>query len=506
MSLDSQATPRQGDTLSWALAVLGRRWLIIVSAVVVATGVAIASQELTEDAYEASASVVFGAPSLSDAALQVDRDTADPEREAATQVLIAESEEVGAGVRASEGLRATPQQLLAAIDVEAEENANVLRITARQSDAESAARLANAFAEEYIAFKARSEVQSIRSAEEDLNRQLDALPPDAVERTDLQQSLQRLQALRAVATGDARIIGSATPPSEPAGLGRLKTGILGAIIGLAVGLSVAFLVESLDRRMTELEEFEREYRLPALSAVPPSGFAAERAEERQEQLEPYRILRSALDFAAVARDLRAIMITSAVPGEGKTTVAVDLAHAVALTGQRVRLVELDLRRPTFGQHLDIEPREGVTGALRTHAPAYELMQEPFARLPNLSVLPSGQLPPNPSELLASDALTALLDDLRREDALVILDAPPLLPVADAQILLSKTGIDAVLIVARLGFTTRDEVRRARAILDRHVLQPLGLVVTGAAGPEGYDYGGYRSREPERSAATSASTT
>ena len=107
-----------------------------------------------------------------------------------------------------------------------------------------------------------------------------------------------------------------------------------------------------------IEEFEREYRLPALAGVPQSAFRARRAAEREEQLEPYRILRSALDFAAVSHQLDTLLVTSAIAGEGKTTVAVDLAHAMALTGRHTVLVELDLRRPTFAKHFDLDPSRG----------------------------------------------------------------------------------------------------------------------------------------------------
>jgi receptor protein-tyrosine kinase len=179
-----------------------------------------------------------------------------------------------------------------------------------------------------------------------------------------------------------------------------------------------------------------------------------------------------------------------VPGEGKTTVSVDLAHAYALTGRRVILVELDLRRPSFTAHFDIDGRRGVTTALTGAASLDHLLVEPFEDLPELSVLPSGVLPPNPSELLGSQATVELMRDLRAEGALVILDAPPLNPVADTQVLLNVPGVDGAVIVARVGKTTRDEARRARAILDRHVVAPLGLVVTGLEDPDRYGYATY----------------
>jgi succinoglycan biosynthesis transport protein ExoP len=297
-----------GDSLVHALRVVRRRWMLVAFVTLACMVGAIAQHSLSTPTYEASAEVVFGAPTLSDAALQVDRSGADPEREAATNVLVAGSDEVAAGVREALGSDESPSDLLEEITVEAEENANVLVVTASATDPEQAARLANAFADQYIEFKARNEVQSIRAAEEDLRNQLSGLSPDAPERASLQQSLQRLTELRAVATGDARVIGRAEAPSTPAGLGLAPTALLGLLIGLACGLVLAFLLESLDRRVNTLEDIEREYRLEALTAVPQRAFRFSRAEQRSDDLEAYRILRSALDFARVSRELDVVMV------------------------------------------------------------------------------------------------------------------------------------------------------------------------------------------------------
>jgi Mrp family chromosome partitioning ATPase len=124
-----------------------------------------------------------------------------------------------------------------------------------------------------------------------------------------------------------------------------------------------------------------------------------------------------------------------------------------------------------------------------------LLQTPFSSLPNFTVLPAGRLPPNPSELLSTPATTDLLAELAGGTRTVIVDAPPLLPVADSHVLLNHPRIDSALIVARIGLTTRDEVRRARAVLERHPLQPLGLVVTGIPDAERYGYHAYPQDDP-----------
>jgi len=276
--------------------------------------------------------------------------------------------------------------------------------------------------------------------------------------------------------------------------------LLGAVIGLALGATLAFVVEALDRRATRIEDFERGFGLPALSAVPQSVFRFQRAVDRRPHLEPYRILRSALEISTTDRDMFTVMVTSAAPGEGKTSVAVDLAQAVALTGRSVVLVELDLRRPTFSRHFDLDPRRGVTSVLWNRCSLEDALVHPDEDLPNLAVLPSGTLPPNPSELLDSQELEELLTRLTYvgtgNQRMIVIDAPPLLAVSDAQVLLNNPAIDRVLMVGRSAKTTHDEMRQARAVLGRHLLQPIGVVVTGTPDVKEYDYSSKAPTVPE----------
>jgi capsular exopolysaccharide synthesis family protein len=486
------------DSLGSALRVLRRRWLVVLGVVLACLGVAIANHERGVKSYAATASVAFKGETLSDAALQVTpTGSGEPQRDAATEVLIAHSPEVAEAVRKQLHLNTSATELLSEVTVEAAPNADVLEIAATTPDPRYSAQLADAFAEQYIDFKAKAELANIGTAESQLQAQISALPPGSAQRALLQQSQDRLSELRAVAGGSANIIGRASAPTSPTGKSLKTVALIGIVIGLAVAFLIVFLLESLDRRLQSIEEFEREYRLPALAGVPQSAFRSRHAVQRTE-LEPFRILRSALDFAAVTRRMDTLMVTSAVSGEGKTTVAVDLAHAIALTRRPIVLVELDLRRPTFVQHFELDVREGVTTALMgTHAVA-DLLIRPFPELPNFAVLPSGPLPQNPSEILGSARLSDLLAELAGEEHTVIVDAPPLNPVADAQVLLNSSAIHATILVARAYRTKRDAVRRARAILDRHMVEPVGIVVTGLrdAGRYGYEAYGPTTLAPE----------
>ncbi|MBA3264621.1 MAG: hypothetical protein H0T69_19560 [Thermoleophilaceae bacterium] len=488
---------RERDSVAYAFGVLRRRWLVVVLAIVacLAAGVVITGVD-SKDRYESTSRVLFGTSALSDAALQVDRFSQDPEREAATNVLLAGSEAVAGDVRRRLGLSTSVEDLLNKVEVEAEQNANVLKITATDENPRRAATLANAFASEFVAFRARADRQSIDTAEQDLQQQLAALPLDAPERQDVRDALQRLASSRALANGDAKVIARAEVPTAPSSLGLAEVLALAGIIGLALGLVGALVVESMDKRIGDVASFEREYRLRALAVVPQKTFRRQGVRSNSGDLEPFRILRTAVDFARVTRPVRTVMVTSAVRGEGKTSVAIGLAQAIALSGRPVILVELNLRHPSLARAFGLSDHGGVTSALLGSEPN-DLLHRPLRELPDLEVLAAGVLPPNPAELLEAPALDVMLRNLLQDGKkTLVIDAAPLLPVADAQILLNKPAVDASVVVARQGVTTRDHARRARLVLDGHAAAPIGLVVTGHAARDVYGYGYGEIWQPE----------
>ena len=481
----------ESNSVSAALEVLRRRWPVALGIVLVCTVLSAVQQKRATPTYKATAQVAFQNSTIAGEALQFGASGTEPQREADTQVTIAQSPEVAQAVRTQLGGALGVDELLGMVSVEAAPNADVLNITASAGDPRNAARIANAFANQYITFRANQQLTAIDAAKRQLQQQLATATPGSAEAVSLEAQIQRLTQARAVVGAGADIIGRATPPGSPSGMTLRTAIIIGFLIGLALAFTLLFLMESLDRRIKTVDEFEREFRLSALTVVPQSSMGPVRADERGELLEPYRILRSALEFAAVTRAMDTLLVTSAVPGEGKTTVSVDLAQVIALTKRRVVLLELDLRMPTFARHFGLDPRRGLTTALlRGESPA-DLLNEPLPQLANLSVLPSGPLPHNPAELLASPVIGEIITELGNGgETMVIIDAPPLNPVADAQILLNSSAIQATLLVARLNKTTRDEVRRARGILDRHMVEPVGLVITGMRDGGRYSYSAY----------------
>jgi capsular exopolysaccharide synthesis family protein len=215
--------------------------------------------------------------------------------------------------------------------------------------------------------------------------------------------------------------------------------------------------------------------------------------------EAFRVLRTNLQFMGLDKPLKSVLITSATPGEGKSTVAANLAVAFAQNGANVCLIDADLRRPTIHKIFGIGSYPGLTTALLGDASHHE-QAAVKTEVPGLKVIPSGPIPPNPAELLGSGKMERFLRELEERFDMVIIDTPPMLAVADAAVLAPKVG--GVLMVTRAGEVARQQVVRAKQALDAVKANVLGAVLDGVS-PEGRDgyyyYYYYQTHEGERSA-------
>lgn len=199
--------------------------------------------------------------------------------------------------------------------------------------------------------------------------------------------------------------------------------------------------------------------------------------------EAYRILRTNLQFTLPGETLDSIIITSAGPGEGKSTVSANLAVSLAQTGQKVIVVNADLRRPTLHKHFDLGDRVGLTSVLVGQATLEDALQT--TKVPGVQVLTAGPMPPNPAELLGSDRMQALIDELETMCDLVIVDAPPVLAVADAGLV--SRFVDGCLLVVNVGLTQREAAVSAKEQLDKVGARILGTVVNRVNQGGGYAY-------------------
>lgn len=201
--------------------------------------------------------------------------------------------------------------------------------------------------------------------------------------------------------------------------------------------------------------------------------------------EAFRVLRTNLQFLGLDEPLRSMVVTSAAPGEGKSTTVANLGVTFAQAGTRVCLVDADLRRPMLAKLLGLENWTGLTTALIGQSPLEECVKK--TPVEGLWLLPSGPVPPNPAELLGSERMAGLLERLKAEYDLVLIDSPPVLAVTDAAVLAPRT--DGVVLVIRAGQTDRRAVQRARTALETVHARVLGAVLGGVAQAEkeGYYY-------------------
>jgi tyrosine-protein kinase len=476
--------PSGETSLVRGLRVLRERWWVIAASCVVCVALALIISARTEKQYDATARLLFRNSSLDQVIFggTLNPTSSDPARDSFTNIALVTSNEVAADVKKKLNSPESPEQLISQVTVAEEENADIASVTARDPDPVLAARIANAFADSFVEYRRATDRKKIRASEDAIRTRLDQLPRKNGngERRQLLITLQRITSIEALQTGGAEVVDHAVPSSTPATPRPKRDVVLALLFGLVLGIALAFFLDLLDQRLKRPEDFEEALGTRVIAAVPQRAFESRTQAERVAAFEPYRILRGAVDFRMLADDLRTLVVTGPSGGEGKTTVAVNLARAFAVAGQRVVLVEADMRKPAFAAHFALpHDAPGLTTVLAGEAAASEtLRQSGTPGLETLYILPAGPLPSNAPELLESRSMHDLLEELGKFADLVILDAPPVLPVSDARILLDHPSIDACLVVVRAFKTSRNEARRANAVLEQHDREPLGLVVCG----------------------------
>ncbi len=287
------------------------------------------------------------------------------------------------------------------------------------------------------------------------------------------------------------VVQPAQLPGSPITPRRNLNLALGLLVGLAVGVGAAVAKEALDTTVKSVEELQESFGVSTLGVIASDPDTPKRplivhASPHAPRAEAFRQLRTNLQFVNVDAEPRSIVVTSAVPGEGKSTTACNLAITIAHSGVPVILVEGDLRRPKVAEYMGLEGAVGLTDLLIGRAEVEDVLQ-PWGGDGRLQVLLSGALPPNPSEVLGSHHMVEILRELESR-ALVIIDAPPLLPVTDAAVL--STVVSGTLVVVAANRTRRDQLNHAV-----EAIRSVGGVVFGAVlnmvpskGPDAYRYG------------------
>lgn len=331
-------------------------------------------------------------------------------------------------------------------------------------------------------------LSSLPQLEQELRRLERQLELSQTTYSQLQQKLQEVRIAESQSLGNASLVSPALVPEKPISRKSLYQS-MGIFIGAIVGVATALLLESQDRSIKSVDEAKAQLQFALLGVIPRVGKSGKilsrrkstpqvivRDEPRSPISEAYRMMQTKLKFACAERDIKVIVVTSAIAKEGKSTIAANLAAAISQVGRRVLLVDADLRRPL--QH-EIWNLRNELGLGNTIAGQIDLEVAIQGTMPNLDVLTAGTLSPNPIALLDSQRMTSLIEEFADRYDFAIVDAPPLNLAADASIL-GKMA-DGILWVVRPGVLDSDSMAVAQEIIDQSRQTVLGVVVNGVIG-------------------------
>ncbi|WP_181809151.1 polysaccharide biosynthesis tyrosine autokinase, partial [Streptomyces shenzhenensis] len=446
------------------LKALAGRWPTVVVCLVLAVGAALAVTALSTAVYEARTQL-FVATRAGEGTAELNQGQSFSQARVQSYAEIVTSRQVTVPVVAELGLRTTPEELASRITARAPLNTVLIDITVRDTAPARAARVANAVAERFIEVVERLETPK---------------------RVPLSHSSPAGEGTSPVSL---RVTQEAVTPAGPVSPRPLLNLAAGVLSGLLLGAGVVALRETLDSTVKTVEALGEFTGLPGLGSIPYDRNAPRQpviTGGHSRRAEAFRKLRTNLQFSQVDDPPRIIVVTSSVPGEGKTNTAVNLALSLAEAGVSVCLVDADLRRPCVAQAFGLVRDAGLTTVLIGRARVADVMQQ---AADGLAVLASGAVPPNPTELLASARMERVLKELAELHEVVIVDTAPLLPVADTLGLASLA--QGTLLVVRAARTRRDQVRTAMESLERVGVRVLGTVFSMAPAAQGGRYG-YRS--------------
>lgn len=447
------------------LGVLRRRWIVVVACLVAGIAVSVLFLLRATPQYASTARLFVSTPGSDAANAQAYQGGLFSQQRVTSYADLIKGSTVAERVLQQVGSNESPASLVGQITAKVAPDTVILQVTVTDPDPARAQLLAQTTAEVFTEY-----VGELESAND---------PSRAVIK--------------------ANIVDAANLPTSPVSPRPLITIGLGTLIGLLVGLAAAWLRETLDTTIKTPEGLAELAGAGSLGAVFYDPDAVKRPliadlDTHAPRVEAFRILRTNLQFLNVDNASAIFTVTSPLPGDGKSTTAVNLAIALAQAGRRTLLLEADLRRPRVGEYLDLESAVGLTTVLIGQAELADVVQ-PWGK-DGLHVVTSGPLPPNPAELLQSNAMTGLLKQLLNQYDVVIIDAPPVLPVTDSALLAAAS--DGAILVARHGETTRDQVVQSRQRLESVDASLLGTVLNFApakgAGSYGYSYG-YSPKQP-----------
>lgn len=528
------ARPEEADLRALWAPIWDRKWLIAFI-VTIATTATFALYDRKPDVFE-STTVLFVAGSDDVAtALQGLPAAQGNDRNLQNQAVLLKTRAVAERVAKQIQFQGDPVALLDSVSSAFQSGQDFLTITASGPSAQRAAQLADAFSRAFIDLRAAQTRNTIQKALGEAQKQLDGLGSGlglATQRDNLRQTIANLRAALGTQSGTVRQLDPATVPGAPSAPRPLRNALFAFFVSFALACGLAFLLGRLDRRLKHTEDIQRAYGLPLISVIPHVGRPQDLDEGRpiisKTFHEAFRGLHANIRLMTLDTPAKTILVTSAIPGEGKSTIARNLALVYREWGLRVALVEADLRRPVLAESLGAEPEYGLTHVLTgsvelddafvdidvevagldtlaavAHAVgskrALPTDASPPATATNgqngtfgaLRLMAAGPQPANPQAVIASARMREVLEDIAANHDVLIIDSSPLLVVADSFPILSI--VDMCIVVSRIGVTTRDAADRLMEVVSRAPdVGVVGVVANDLAGATanatGYGYG------------------
>jgi capsular exopolysaccharide synthesis family protein len=497
------------NTLRDYLRVLyARRW-IVVGVTLIAVAIGVAFCVLRDPTYESTAVIHFR-PQSADIGVfapgaQVPVDV-NPTRSAAADSRIVTRPDVVQDVKTTTKTRLGTGALRDKVEATVEPDSDLIAIKVATGNKVLSARLANAFANATKKVAADIDRRQYASNAEELRATLKSQKQGLQTKAAYRQAIARLSVLSRVAD-PVEVVRPATVPGSPSSPKPARDIPLAAIVGLILGIAAAFLRNTLDRRLRDRHQIEQELGLPLLAYVHKDtlGHALRNGHGpiADDQLEAFRILRANMAFLAPGRKVTSVVITSAVPEEGKSTVSAWFAYACAAGGRRTLLVDCDLRKPVLSTRFGVAPSPGLSDYLAGEAQPQEILRRVDVQGPRkdsaLAFIPAGGRVFSPAETIGSPMFEEFVQMVTSKYDLVIFDSAPLLPVSDTLQLIPR--VDAVLLCVRLEQTTRSQAQSAKQALDHLPSKPTGLVISGLRSRDEDYYYGYYSQTPSPTGAS-----
>jgi polysaccharide biosynthesis transport protein len=532
--MDAYQTQSAGDLRSY-LAILARRKWIILPFIVLIPLVTYIRTSGEVPVYRASSEVLLNRQTTSLSGL-ADPNGSTPDRTIRTQLQVARLPAIAdLVVKAAKLTDRGAGSFLAQSSVDASDQLDVMTFNVNDTNAALASTLATLYAQKYIGYRASIDTKAYREAAAALAVQIQkmnrhgqggsALAASLIERRQQLVTAETLESSNALLIRPAGGAGQTSP--QPT-----RSTILALLLGIVLGLGIAFLIDTLDTRLRSEVDLASALGLPLLTSVPASPRELRRTptvvmltDPNSSDAEAYRLLRTSIDVGD-GHDCQMVMVTSGIAAEGKSTVAANFAVANARAGRHVVLVDLDLRRPSLGRFFALSTQRGITDLVvgdrnidqvatkltfdqatslagaRSHVSGRAPRTKAAALQPRvtgasanghaaaaglLEVIGSGTEVSNPGEFFTTPELDVVFERLRARASLIVIDAPPLLLAGEALTLSAK--VDGMLVVSRVNMLRRDHVRQLRQTLAAAPALTIGLVVTGVPRhPESAYYG------------------